>query len=359
MSVIEPSGILLFLRMTVLTLIKVSLHMPSPLFDRRAVKVQPLSDRQHDLDLSAIRNLDASPESEINPKMHSVAGRILRARKSRSAVLLMMGGHVIRSGVQRYLVDLMRRGYIGCLAFNGSGIVHDYEFARIGATTESVARYIKTGEFGMWLETGFLNDVINQAYQADKSVGMGEAVGRAIEDQGLPHKDISLLAAAYRFGIPATIHVGIGYDIIHQHPNCDGAATGALSYNDFLKFAGVMQSLEKGVVMNFGSGVMAPEVYLKSLSMARNVARQQQKEIRDFTTLVCDLHDLPEDFSAEPPKSSAAYYFRPWKTMLVRTVADGGESFYIQGSHGSTIPSLWSAINIGEKNSAELSTEKR
>lgn len=333
--------------------------MSSHLFDRSGLKILPLAERQHDLDVNVIRKLEAVTESLINPKLHSVAERIVRAKDSRSSVLLMMGGHVIRSGIQRYLIDLMHRGYISCLAFNGSGIVHDYEFARIGATTESVARYIKTGEFGMWHETGFLNDVINSAYDKNKHVGMGEAVGRAIEEQGLPHKDISLLAAAYRLNIPATIHVGIGYDIIHQHPNCDGAATGALSYNDFLKFAGVMQSLELGVAMNFGSGVMAPEVYLKSLSMARNIARQHNKEIRNFTTLVCDLHDLPEDFRAEPPKNSAAYYFRPWKTMLVRTVADGGESFYVKGSHAETIPSLWTAVNIAEKGNSGFPADRK
>lgn len=333
--------------------------MPSHSFDRSFLKIKPLSEREHDLDISVIRKLDVISDVSINPKLHIVARRILRAKENKRAILLMMGGHVIRSGIQRYLIDLMHRGYISCLAFNGSGIIHDYEFARIGATTESVARYIKTGEFGMWHETGFLNDVINLAYSKDKNVGMGEAVGRAIEELGLPHKDISLMAAAYRLKIPATIHVGIGYDIIHQHPNCDGAATGALSYNDFLKFASVMQSLESGVAMNFGSGVMAPEVYLKSLSMARNIARQHNREIRNFTTLVCDLHDLPEDFRAEPPKISAAYYFRPWKTMLVRTVADGGESFYVKGSHAETIPSLWTAINIAENGNPESSAVKK
>ena len=133
---------------------------------------------------------------------------------------------------------------------------------------------------------------------------------------------------------------------IHEHPNCDGAATGALSFNDFLKFAAIVGNLENGVVMNFGSAVMAPEVFLKALSIARNVAHQSDKEIKHFTTLVCDLYDLPKDFRSEAPKDQPGYYFRPWKTMLARTVADGGHSFYVPGRHEKTFPALWTAINV-------------
>jgi hypothetical protein len=261
---------------------------------------------------------------------------------------MMMGGHVIRSGVQKYIIDLMTRGYIDCLAMNGSGIIHDFELALIGATTESVARYIQTGEFGLWRETGYLNDIINKAYREDSSVGMGEAVGQAVLEGDYPHKDISLLAAARKLNIPVTVHVGVGYDIIHEHPNCDGAAMGALSFNDFLKFAEVVRNLEGGVIMNFGSAVMAPEVFLKALSMARNVAHQSDREIRHFTTLVGDLYDLPRDYRSETPKDNPGYYFRPWKTMLVRTVADGGRSYYVSGRHEKTIPALWASVNAAE-----------
>ncbi|MBF0558788.1 MAG: hypothetical protein HQL08_08410, partial [Nitrospirae bacterium] len=137
----------------------------------------------------------------------------------------------------------------------------------------------------------------------------------AIFDGDFPHKDISVLAAAYRLKVPVTVHIGIGYDIIHEHPNCDGAATGATSYKDFLQLAKVIENLEGGVIMNFGSAVMAPEVFLKALSMARNVAHQEGRCIKHFTTVVCDLHDLPDDCSKEPCKENPAYYFRPWKTM--------------------------------------------
>ena len=258
---------------------------------------------------------------------------------------MLAGGHVIRSGVQHYLSDLMEKGYLTCLAMNGSGIIHDYEFARIGKTTESVARYIQNGQFGLWKETGEINDIINLAYRENPEAGMGDAMGCAIENGNFPHKKISLLASAFRLGVPVTVHVGIGQDIIHEHPNCDGAATGALSYNDFLRFAREIENLEKGVIMNFGTAVMGPEIYLKALAMARNLAKQEGRAIKDFTTLVCDLHNLPEDYKTEPPKDNPAYYFRPWKTMLARTVADGGKSFYTQGRHHETIPALWTAIN--------------
>ena len=298
-------------------------------------------ERVHDLGIEAVKDLiriDA-----YGDEMKSVAARIVDARKLNKTVIMMMGAHVIRSGVQRYIIDLMERGYVSCLSTNGAGAIHDYEFSLIGATTESVARYIQNGQFGLWKETGAINDIVNIAFKTG-NIGMGEAVGKAIHEGNFPHKQISLFAACYRLNVPMTVHIGIGYDIIHEHPNFDGAAAGATSYIDFLKFAQVVLGLEEGIVMNFGSAIMAPEVFLKALSMARNVAHQKGKVIRHFTTLVCDLHDLPDDFSHEPEKGATGYYFRPWKTMLARTVADGGKSFYVRGRHEETIPALWSAI---------------
>ena len=204
------------------------------------------------------------------------------------------------------------------------------------------ARYIKTGEFGLWSDTGRLNDIINYTYLEDPDSGLGEAVGRHIEESDYPHKDVSVLAAAYRLGIPFTIHVGIGYDIIHEHPNFDGASTGALSYNDFLTFASVAQGLEGGALMSFGSAVMAPEVFLKAISMARNA--NGGGGITDFFTLVCDLVDLPPDTNVEPLRTQPAYYFRPFKTLLVRTVADGGQSRYVRGRHEETVTGLWASL---------------
>ncbi len=315
---------------------------PKPLeFDRAKLRLRPLAERVHDLDFSSL--LPLAPVAAIPPPLREAAARIGEARRAGRPVILMMGGHVIRAGVQRHLIDLLERGLITCLAMNGSCAIHDFEFALIGATTESVARYIRDGRFGLWEETGRINDIVNEAH-ARGGMGMGEAIGKAILAGDYPHREISLLAACARLGVPATVHVGIGCDIIHEHPNFDGAAAGATSYRDFLRFAAVVAGLEGGVVMNFGSAVMAPEVYLKALSMARNAARDEGGGPRRFTTLVADLHDLPASFRSEPARERTEYYFRPWKTMLVRTVADGGESFYVKGRHRETIPALWTAL---------------
>jgi hypothetical protein len=314
------------------------------IFNRDNLRIKPLKDRVNSLDINIITPLIES--SLVNDSIIETAKRIISAKDSNSAIIFMMGGHVIRSGTQRYIIDLMTRGYITCLSMNGACIIHDYEFALIGATTESVARYIKEGQFGLWTETGHINDIINHA---GGDLGIGEVIGEAVLNGDYPFKDISIMAAAYRLNIPATVHIGIGYDITHMHPNFDGAKTGQASYIDFLRFTEEIINLQGGVVMNFGSAVMAPEVYLKALSMARNVAHQEGRTINRFTTLVCDLHDLPTDYNQkEPSKCGAAYYFRPHKTMLIRTVNDGGESFYVKGAHAQTIPALWTAINQHE-----------
>jgi hypothetical protein len=253
-----------------------------------------------------------------------------------------MGAHVLRAGTQRFLIDLMQRGLISLIAMNGAGPIHDWELALIGATTESVARYVSSGEFGLWEETGRINDVLVQGIRAGR--GFGESVGWAIAEGLFPYKDISILAQAYRLRIPVTVHIGIGYDIIHEHPNADGAVLGRASYTDFLIFAEHIRQLEGGVVLNFGSAVMGPEVYLKALAMARNVAHQHGQRIAHFTTAVFDLVPLDDDYRRQAPKSDPRYYFRPWKTILVRTVADGGESFYVSGDHKDTIPALWHAV---------------
>lgn len=316
--------------------------MPFPQFDRSRLLIEPLAEREHDLTLADILPLDAEIAPLNNPRVAVIADRIRAARERSASVMLVMGAHVLRRGNARYIIDLMERGLLTHVAMNGAGPIHDYEFARIGATTESVPRYIRTGQFGMWRETGELNEVAKRA--AARGIGIGEAVGQEIIAREFPNADISVCAAGVRLGVPVTVHVGIGQDIIHQHPNCDGAAWGAASYSDFLVFARSVENLEGGVLLNFGSAVMGPEVYLKALSMARNVARQEGRQIAHFTTAVFDLPDLGEEFDAEPPKTDARYYYRPWKTILVRTVSDGGESVYVQGDHRVTFPNLWKQL---------------
>jgi hypothetical protein len=320
--------------------------MPYPTFDRSRLRIQPLAQRQHDLDLSILVPLDAPLADFAHPALPILGQRLTAAKRAGAACIALMGAHVLRAGVSRHLIAMMERGDLTHLAMNGAGPIHDWEFALIGATTESVAHYIQTGEFGLWRETGLMNDAI--AAGAKAGLGLGESIGRAILDGPFPHKDVSILASAVRLGVPVTVHVGVGYDIIHEHPNCDGAALGQTSYQDFLIFTQSVTKLEGGVLLSLGSAVMGPEVYLKALAMARNVAHQNGAKICRFTTGVFDLIAIDADHHQQAPKSDPRYYYRPWKTILVRTVADGGESFYVQGDHRVTVPHLYHALRQAE-----------
>jgi hypothetical protein len=320
-----------------------------PQFDRSRLRIKPLDERKHDLFHTSLLELDDEPErlgTEAMGQLAALGQRMAAAKARGSAVLMLMGAHVLRAGVQRHLIDLMERGLVTHVGMNGAGPIHDYELARIGATCESVARYIRTGEFGLWRETAEINDVVRSG--AAGGLGLGEAVGRAILDGDFPYRDTSVLAAGARLGVPVTVHVGIGYDILHEHPNFDPAAFGVASYRDFLTVCDTVDRLEGGVFLCCGSAVMGPEVYLKALSMARNVAHQQGRRIAQFTTAAFDLIPIDGDFHSEAPKSNPQYYYRPWKTILVRTVADGGESFYICGDHRQTLPLLRRAALAAE-----------
>jgi hypothetical protein len=313
--------------------------MPFEQFDRSRLQLLPLSRRIHDLDLSVMLDPEAHRPVFSHPAIDELARRIVTAREKGAAVLMMMGAHVIRAGCAPCLLRLMEKGLVTHFALNGAGAIHDFEFAEIGATTESVAKYISEGQFGLWEEDGRYNEAVNQG--AAEGLGFGEAVGRYIEEHRFPYRQYSLCAGAYRMQVPLTVHVGVGSDIVHEHPNADGAAIGKASYTDFLIYAKTVENLENGVFLNFGSAVTGPEVYLKCLSMARNVARQNGRRITNFSTAVFDLLPLEgQNLSETPPKSDPRYYFRPWKTILARTVADGGESFYVQGSHRDTVPAL-------------------
>jgi hypothetical protein len=316
--------------------------MPFPMFDRSQLKIRPLGERINDLDIQVVKALDAPVLPFHSPDLEAVAEAIAQAHRAGTQVIMLMGAHVIREGNANYIIDLMERKIITHIGFNGAGVIHDYEFAKIGATTESVAHYITEGQFGLWQETGEINDIIARGY-AD-GLGMGEAVGKAIEEQEFPYRTSSILAAGYRLQVPVTVHVSIGQDIIHEHPNMNGAAFGETSYRDFLIFTQSVTGLQHGVFLNYGTQVMGPEVYLKALSMARNVAQQKGQKIAEFTTAVFDLVDLGENLNQEAKKYTARYYFRPYKTILVRTVQDGGTSHYIRGNHNETFPNLYHLI---------------
>ncbi|HHX72646.1 MAG TPA: hypothetical protein GX701_06960 [Clostridiales bacterium] len=313
--------------------------MPFEKFDRSRLLILPLSERVSDIDVSLMLDPDTAEVTFDHPKLDMLAERIVLAKEKKAASILMYGAHVIRSGCGPFMIRLMEQGFINHLATNGAGAIHDFEFALKGVTCESVAKYISEGQFGLWQESGMLNDILREGV-AD-GLGAGEAIGRYIWENNLPYRDSSVLANAYRLQIPATVHIGIGNDIIHEHPNCDGAVLGEASYTDFLIYAKTIENLDGGVFLNFGSAVAGPEVYLKCLAMARNVAKQEGRTIFDITTAVFDLLPIEgEDYHSTPPKSDPRYYFRPWKTILARTTADGGRSCYIQGNHRDTLPAL-------------------
>ncbi len=314
--------------------------MPFQQFDRSRLKLRPLTERDHDIRRDCLIYPDTPYARCAHPALGVLAERIRSAKRNGSAVVLMIGAHVLRKGAGPLLIELMRRGFVSHVALNGAGAIHDYELALIGQTCESVARYVKEGQFGLWQETGGINAAACAAHR--DGIGLGEAIGRAIAGGGFPYARTSVLAAGYELNVPVTVHVAIGQDIVHEHPNFDGAATGAASYTDFLVYTQSICALEGGVLLNIGTAVMGPEVYLKALSMARNVACQQGRSISRFTTAVFDLIELDtEATSREAPRTDPRYYFRPYKTVLVRTVADGGESFYVQGDHRSTVPTLY------------------
>ena len=192
------------------------------LFDRTRVQLGDLAERGHDLTPEDCVPLRAPERPYADPQLELLIERIAAARRAGRPVIVMMGAHPIKLGLSRFLVDLVERRIFTHVGTNGAGIIHDFELAAYGGTSESVARWIRVGQFGLWRQTGRLNDLVAQAAQHGE--GLGEAVGRVIEEERLPHRDLSLAAAGWRAGVPVTCHVAIGCDIIHAHPNCNAAA---------------------------------------------------------------------------------------------------------------------------------------
>jgi phosphoheptose isomerase len=230
----------------------------------------------------------------------------------------------------------MKRGLITHIAGNGAVAIHDFELALIGETSEDVATSIEDGTFGMVNETGTL---IHQALRhgAKDRLGYGESLGRFICDNEFAHRDVSVLYHAYQFDIPFSVHVTLGADIIHQHPDCDFGILGAASGRDFLIFCHSVSLLDSGVFLNFGSAVTGPEVFLKALSIARNLGNK----VGGFTTANFDLMPLPENYHTPINPDQPAYYYRPLKNIVNRPTSLGGQGFHIQGDHRLTIPTLY------------------
>ena len=276
--------------------------------------------------------LDGLPDVLVARDFLRVVDAVVAAARSRRAVVVMLGGHVVKTGLAPVLIDLMRRGVVTHLAMNGSAAIHDYEIARFGATSEDVAAGLRDGTFGMAEETGRgLNEAFSRGMQGGQ--GMGEAVARDLDARtDLVNPELSILLNAYRLGVVATVHAALGAEIIHQHPAADGAAIGDTSHRDFRRLAHALPGLhEGGVVLNLGSAVIMPEVFLKALTIARNLGDGRPTA---FTT--CDL-DMQR-------------HYRPRVNVVQRPTQDGGKGYEITGHHEIMVPLLaWAVVSRLER----------
>jgi hypothetical protein len=268
------------------------------------------------------------PDVLVARDFQRVANAIAEARRRQKAVVVMVGGHVVKTGTGRLLLELMRRGILTHLAMNGSAAIHDYEIARFGGTSEDVAAGLADGTFGMAEETGReMNEAITLGSRERR--GMGEALCAALEARALAHPELSLLDGARAQGVPVTVHAALGAEIIHQHPAADGAAIGETSHRDFRRLAAALPGLHHGgVVLNLGSAVILPEVFLKALTVARNL---HDGTPTHFTT--CDMDMLR--------------HYRPRMNVVQRPVVAGGQGFEITGHHELMVPLLvWTVIEL-------------
>ncbi len=269
--------------------------------------------------------LDSLPHILAAETLRAIAGAVVQARPKDRAIIWGIGGHVVKTGLTPILIDLMRRGFVTAIAMNGSGVIHDFEIGIAGWTSEDVDSALGTGAFGMAEETGrLINEAIKRGEGDD--CGIGESVGRMLVEMNPQFAGYSILHAAYLAKIPVTVHVTIGTDIIHIHPHADGAAIGAATYRDFLLFTSLVKELDGGgVYLNLGSAVTMPEVFLKAVTVVRNLGHS----LTDFTTANFDF----------------IQHYRPLTNVVRRPVADGaGRGYSLTGHHELMIPLLAASI---------------
>ena len=310
--------------------------MPFPYeeFDLSGVRTYPLKDRRSKANAadfarphragSGIRGfLESLPNILAAADFKTVVAAIREAHTARGGVLWGLGAHVIKTGLGPVLVDLMERGFVSALATNGAGVIHDFELALSGATSEEVDEALGPGRFGMADETGrLLNDAINEGVR--EGLGIGQTVGRRLRELKPSHESLSVFAAAARLEIPITVHVGIGTDIIHMHPAASGAALGEGSLRDFRYFVSNVARLGGGVYLNCGSAVVLPEVFLKAVALARN----RGVSLDGLTTVNLDFTRL----------------YRPQTNVVLRPVAGIGKGYSLVGHHELMIPLLAAAL---------------
>ena len=279
-------------------------------------------------------------ETKPTDELILLAERIIAARQNGRQVIWSQGAHVIKNSLSRYLIELMRRGIITHLSGNGACSIHDFELAYLGGTSENVPTAIEDGSFGMWEETGrWMNEALQKG--ADNNWGYGESLAKYIDDhqEKFPYKDDCVLYQAWKLGVPATYHIALGTDIIHQHPIVDFAAIGKTSGIDFHRYCYSVSQMDKGVFMNFGSAVIGAEVFLKALSISRNLGYKTF----DITTANFDLIDLG-DYHSKIGYDDPNYYYRPRKNIVNRPVSRGGIGWHFCMDHKVSIPNLYDLI---------------
>jgi hypothetical protein len=267
--------------------------------------------------------LESLPDILAAQHLRQVIDALVSAHRAQKTIMVGLGAHVIKVGLAQIIIDLIKRGIIKAVALNGAGIIHDFEMAYAGKTSEDVAAGLDAGDFGMARETGqFLNQAINQS-ENDK-VGLGFAVGNLIIESQLPFTDMSILAAGVKYGIPVTVHVAFGTDIIHMHPGFDPARAGTATHRDFRIFASVVSTLENGVYMNVGSAVLLPEVFLKAITLVRNLGHQ----VKNFTTVNMDF----------------ITHYRPLTNVVHRPTLSGGKGYNLVGCHEIMFPLIAAGV---------------
>ena len=268
--------------------------------------------------------LNTLPDILAARDLRALAAAMVGAVRRKKPVLLCMGAHLVKCGLSPVVVDLMRRGVVSCVAMNGAGSIHDFEMALIGQTSEDVQHGLDDGSFGMADETGrLMNTAIKNGLS--QGIGCGRALGETIVKGNFPNRDVSILNAGVTAKVPVTVHIAIGTDIIHQHPACDGAALGEASYLDFQRFAAAVAALgDGGVVLNIGSAVVLPEVFLKALTVARNLGHK----VENFTTATLDM----------------IRHYRPTENIVRRPVHKGGQGYYLLGHHELMLPLLAASV---------------
>lgn len=308
--------------------------MPYEEFDLSGVRTYPLGTRPSKVRLEDFARavgrgatfsewFDALPAVLGARDLRRVVEAVATARRRGRGIVWGVGAHVIKTGVSPILIDLMKRGFVSALAMNGAGIIHDFEIALSGGTSEDVEASLGPGRFGMARETGvLLNQVVRRA--ADEGRGFGQAVGQYLAEGPAPHADHSVAAAAYRAGVPLTVHVALGTDILHMHPEASGAATGDASLRDFRYFVSAVAGLAGGVYINCGSAVVLPEVFLKAVALVCNAGIA----LDGLTTVNIDFQRM----------------YRPETNVVARPVAGRGTGISLVGHHEILIPLLAAAL---------------